>query len=493
MDIKQSLEEIYSNLDVMDNNHLLRLLTSLENIITKTRDILSKSNSPPPPPPPSAPSQQTSTKFEDLFAYVSQPLDNDLVSRVHGHIKELVYHPSSKSANSPEIYLYGDHPYSYSRESSRVSPTPISASPINPMSELLCSVNSLLQTNYNSILINRYRNLHCCLAPHKDDEKSLDPSSPISALSLGATRRMQISLNKDKNKAVHTVNLEPRSLCTMFPGFQEQFYHSIAAGRRSINKEKGVRFSITLRCILPDSNGPKITPHILSTLVEKPEEEKEVEEEEEEEKEEDVEEDVEYVSPDTLIFGSSLTKGLDETLLSKHSKKFRVFTNPGAKVKDIQNEVERVEEEKETGALDFDKVTTIFFVCGGNDVGRLIRDSDINTVYKDFENLVNYTKIVFPNSNINVLSLIPRRSSYRTHIDNMHEINEWLANFCHENSLRFVNIFSHFLLKLPQERRGCLNKKLFRGDNIHFSNIGSSVLAKVLIGVANSPRVTQTG
>ena len=93
---------------------------------------------------------------------------------------------------------------------------------------------------------------------------------------------------------------------------------------------------------------------------------------------------------------------------------------------------------------------------------------------------------IFPNAKISIVSLIPRKAWYYTHIRNMHKLNEWLELFCSENSCRFVNMFTHFLNKLPHIWE--LNRKLFKNDLIHFSNIGNSVLAKVLIGVANSPR-----
>ena len=473
MDIANSLDRLSSKLDNLDNNGLLKLLSSLENMIIKTRDILqSKNGSIPPskPHPPTSPLQTASTTkptptLGDLFSYSSQPLQDSLMTRVHEHVKGLHYHPNAKSPNSPEIFLYGEHPYEYNRQSSELPPTPILSS--LPMAELLVAVNGELGTYYNSMLINRYKNLHCYLGPHKDDEKSLDTSSPISAITLGATRRFQIGT--DKNTVTHTVNLESRSLCTMFPGFQEKYYHSIAPGRKSIKKEKGVRYSITFRRILADKNAH------LPTLNE----EEQVEDEEQEEEEEQQQQEIS--APDTLVFGSSLTKELDGTLLSKYNRKFKVYSHSGARVKDISNDIKRVGE-----CVDSSKVTSVFLVCGGNDVGNLTKDSDIEDVYLDYENLAEVTKAVFPAAKINIVSLIPRNIRYKTHVHNMCEMNKWLDEFSHEHSFRFVNIFSHFLIfKSPHS--WSLNRKLFNSSNIHFNKIGNSVLAKVLIGVANRP------
>ena len=481
MELAQSLDRLSTKLDNLDNNNLLQLLASLDNITNKARDILNKHNVTPPPPsqPSSTPSSNSSTppkpptpgpasELGDLFVYSSQPLEDSLVTRVHEHLKGLKYHPNSSSPNSPEIFLYGNDPYIYNNQSSELSPNPILLS--LPMAELLIAVNGALKTDYNSMLINKYRNFYCSLGPHKDDEESLDPASPISALSLGATRRFQISSNADKNDVIHTVELESRSLCTMLPGFQEKYNHAIASGRKSIKKEKGVRYSITFRRILPQS------PQLAKI--------KESEAEKEDQGEVQSHENAETISPDTLVFGSSLTKELDSTLLSKYNKKFMVYSNSGAKIRDISNDIKSV---RDKGTLDLDKITSVFLVCGGNNIGNLRKDSDIENAYRDYENLIEVTKDVFPVAKINIVSLIPRCARYRAHISNMYEMNEWLHHICDNQSIRFVDIFSHFLLKLPHI--WLINKKLFDNSQLHFNRVGNSVLAKVLIGVANSPRI----
>lgn len=483
MDLAESLDRLSTKLDNLKHDELLVLLDSLERIVDKTRDILHSSSSSLPPshlplpsthhppsssvsPLPSSPlsspsSPPASDEFQHLFRYSPQALDASLMDRVHEHLKGLTYHPNTSSPNSPEIYLYGKEPYVYNKQSSQLSPKPTITS--LPMAELLIAVNKTLNTNYNSMLINKYRNIHCKLGPHKDDEKNLDPTSPISALSLGATRRFHVSSNANKDKVIHTVHLESRSLCTMLPGFQNSYHHSIAAGRKSIRKEKGERYSVTFRRILPDA-------------VEKEEENPTVL----------LQKQVPHTdnnTPDTLVFGSSLTKDLDDTLLSKYKKKFRVFSNSGAKVRDIVDDVKCVKDDE---ALDIRNVSSVFLVCGGNDIENLQKDADIEDVHRDYENLVALAKDMFPAAKINIVSLIPRRARYRAHIDNMHEMNEWLDDFCHEHSFRFVDIFSHYVLKLPHI--WLLNNKLFNKGHLHFNEVGNSVIAKVLMGVANFPR-----
>ena len=96
------------------------------------------------------------------------------------------------------------------------------------------------------------------------------------------------------------------------------------------------------------------------------------------------------------------------------------------------------------------------------------------------------TREVFPLAKINFISLIPRRSQYESHIRYMHQVNDWLNSFCKKESIRFVDIFSFFVHKTSSS--WMLNDKLFNSSILHFSRIGDSVLAKVLMGVANKPR-----
>ena len=106
-------------------------------------------------------------------------------------------------------------------------------------------------------------------------------------------------------------------------------------------------------------------------------------------------------------------------------------------------------------------------------------------VFEDMEDTVELTREVFPHAKINFISLIPRRVKYRGHISNMHAVNSWISRFCKKENIRFVDIFSFFLIKTPRE--WWLNEQVFNNSRLHFSKVGDSVLAKVLIGVANLP------
>ena len=449
------------------------VLKSLETLLTKTRECLT--------PTVEKPQTLQIPTCQDLFTYQAKQhgLDKKLMEDVHTHLQTLDYHRNPGNRFAPETYLYGSQRYCYNQQSSAVDPTPIESN--RTMSELLEKVNSMMGTKYNSMLINCYNTYKHYLGAHKDNEKCLDPTAPISTLSFGATRRLNISLNSEKHKTVQEVLLVPGSMFTMLPGFQDSYYHSLARGRKSFPNERGVRYSITLRQLLPstEDNQP-------AQKVEKPVPLVEIQSSP-----------TSTVSPaangcdsntpDSFVFGSSLVKGLDEHKLSKHAKKFKVFCNRGAVVRNIYEDVEKVRDGRE---YDTTKVTSVFLLCGGNDVESLGKggnmNMNINFLCEDIEDLVDLVKEVFFNAKVHFISLIPRKAMYYGHIRNMHKVNDWLSVFCRSMSVRYVDIFSFFVNKTPSG--WWLNLKLFNRSKLHFSPTGDSVLAKVCIGVANSPR-----
>ena len=107
-------------------------------------------------------------------------------------------------------------------------------------------------------------------------------------------------------------------------------------------------------------------------------------------------------------------------------------------------------------------------------------------MFEDIEDTVELTREVFPHAKINFISLIPRRAKYEEHISNMHAVNIWISKFCQKEDIRFVDIFSFFLIRTSRE--WWLNENLFNSSKLHFNKVGDSVLAKVLIGVANLPQ-----
>ncbi len=125
--------------------------------------------------------------------------------------------------------------YQYSKQLSLSKPMTIS------LLELLTHVNAIFGTNYNGILVNKYKSGEDYISRHSDDEKNLDDSGVI-AISYGATRTFRIRDKKTK-KIVKDFPLISYNMLQMGGSFQQEFTHEIPIER----KIKDERISFTFR------------------------------------------------------------------------------------------------------------------------------------------------------------------------------------------------------------------------------------------------------
>ncbi|MCP4492900.1 MAG: alpha-ketoglutarate-dependent dioxygenase AlkB, partial [Gammaproteobacteria bacterium] len=283
--------------------------------------------------------------------------------------------------------MFGDQTYSYSKETAKL---PLHSLTSSVVGEVLDCVNNRLGTSFNSVLVNKYANKNVALGWHQDDEPIVDQSAPIATLSFGATRRFCISNSprRAEQSQLFIVDLKPNSVFVMKPGLQQSHYHRVSAGRDNISEECGVRYSLTFRQLLPGVSSTEANP------LDVPDEHSKCLE--------------------SLVFGSSLTKGLKENLLSRRGKRFAVYHNSGAHVNDIKQDVIN-------SATDTDVcrkcVKSISLVCGGNDTES--NNTNYVDIVSDFESLLDVVGSIYPNAVINVISLIPRRIKYSNHLQQM--------------------------------------------------------------------------
>jgi len=117
-----------------------------------------------------------------------------------------------------------------------------------PYTPLLASINQKVETianrEFNSVLLNYYRNGHDCVSWHADDEKSLGPSVDIASMSLGVTRDFQLK-KKDKKGKTLTVALPHGSLLIMEAPMQALWLHQIPR-RKNVTEP---RINLTFRFI----------------------------------------------------------------------------------------------------------------------------------------------------------------------------------------------------------------------------------------------------
>ena len=107
--------------------------------------------------------------------------------------------------------------------------------------ELLELVNSIFNTEYNGILVNKYKTGEDYISAHSDDETNLDKCGVV-AISYGATRKFRIR-EKNTKKKVGDYPMVSYSMLQMGGDFQKEFTHEIPIEK----KVKESRISFTFR------------------------------------------------------------------------------------------------------------------------------------------------------------------------------------------------------------------------------------------------------
>jgi len=107
--------------------------------------------------------------------------------------------------------------------------------------ELKSKVNSILGSNFNGILVNRYNSGEDYISQHSDDEACIDRCGVVS-ISFGESRTLVIRDKKTK-KIEKKIDLISSSMIIMKGDFQKEFTHGIPIEK----SKKNVRYSFTFR------------------------------------------------------------------------------------------------------------------------------------------------------------------------------------------------------------------------------------------------------
>jgi alkylated DNA repair dioxygenase AlkB len=145
-----------------------------------------------------------------------------------------------KSYLQPRLSAWhGDLSYSYS--GIRLEPLPWTPT----LLDLKARVEALTEHEFNSVLLNYYRDQNDSMGMHCDDERELGPQPAIASLSLGDERTFL--LKHKTRKDLKTVKLAlPAGSLLLMRGDTQQYW------RHGINKERhpcGPRINLTFRAI----------------------------------------------------------------------------------------------------------------------------------------------------------------------------------------------------------------------------------------------------
>lgn len=147
-----------------------------------------------------------------------------------------------REVDSPRLSCWIGDPeaaYTYSRTRFAPRPWPAALVPVRDR------VRETLREEFNSVLVNRYRDGRDRMGWHSDDEPELGPQPVIASISLGAPRRFTL---KPRLEGVPlSLDLPHGSLLVMRGDTQARYRHALPGTARPV----GERINLTFRRILP--------------------------------------------------------------------------------------------------------------------------------------------------------------------------------------------------------------------------------------------------
>jgi len=145
-----------------------------------------------------------------------------------------------KSVLQPRLTAYyGERAYTYSGVT--LHPLPWN----KPLLQIKEKIEPLVNTQFNGVLLNLYRDGQDYMGWHSDDEKELAPGAVISSLSFGETRRF-VFRRRDNHQIKVELNLGDGDFLIMGGETQKFWQHYVPKSAKSTQP----RINLTFRVIL---------------------------------------------------------------------------------------------------------------------------------------------------------------------------------------------------------------------------------------------------
>lgn len=138
---------------------------------------------------------------------------------------------------------YGDSGKSYSYSGTEMHSLPWT----NLLLELKRRVEQFTGAEFNSVLLNLYRDHRDRMGFHSDNERELGPEPVIASLSFGETRTLLFKHKRRKDLPLKSISLTSGSLLLMKGRTQQNWNHGI----NSESRPCGERINLTFRRIYP--------------------------------------------------------------------------------------------------------------------------------------------------------------------------------------------------------------------------------------------------
>jgi alkylated DNA repair dioxygenase AlkB len=139
------------------------------------------------------------------------------------------------------IAWYGDAGMIYTYSGIQLTPLPWTEA----LLDIKSRVEAVAQTDFNSVLLNYYRDHRDSMGMHSDDEPELGEQPVLASLSLGEERTLILKHQRDKALKPVRLNLASGSLLLMKGETQHYWKHGIEKETRPC----GPRINLTFRRI----------------------------------------------------------------------------------------------------------------------------------------------------------------------------------------------------------------------------------------------------
>lgn len=182
---------------------------------------------------------KTDISFLDIHQFENKELVNRCVKDVANKLKEnpeiIVYGKKCNQRRNVGFFSDVSIGYYYSGQLA------YSVAPSKNLRELLESINLKFKSDFNGILVNKYKNGNDYISAHSDNEECITDIGVVS-LSYGASRKFRIR-NKINKKIVTDIITKHCELIHMHGDFQKEFLHEIPIEK----KIQDERYSFTFR------------------------------------------------------------------------------------------------------------------------------------------------------------------------------------------------------------------------------------------------------
>ena len=408
-------------------------------------------------------------------------------------------------------------PYTWKSGDADVVNAPLDIKNFPVVESILNKIKKKLGCSVNSVLVSRMNSGISSIRYHDDDEDSMDPRQPICVVSLGAKRTVQFCAKNqaDYRETLLSISPDDRSMYVMKAGCQTHFLHRV----RKNGRVKQPRYTLSFRCFIPKSERKtvgQLTPSPVKNLIAKFDSPDEVFKTpgptpiEMDSGNKSTSPEITstpwhssvadlslekasagyspYPSHDTLpsqqlsseaerycvIFGTSITEGVDGAQMSRGSRRVINHSVNGAKIGDIREEIRDFCIDNPGATKKADKV----IICvGTNDIKHFdsFNYDMVKRFRKPLTHLIRQAKFVFPNAQIILKSVLPIQVRFKYTPKSVQEFNYLLLELCGEFGCIFFDCFAEFLDCYGVDYNGCLYR-----DWLHLNDEGLKVLCRAL-------------